>query len=91
MGIWDINNYRKHAYAGFVRGLNGGEPSVPLLGDVNGDGTITVTDVTALVDYILGIRNEFFVFENADINGDGTITVTDVTSLVDIILGIANE
>ena len=27
VGIWDINNYRKHAYAGFVRGLNGGEPS----------------------------------------------------------------
>ncbi len=27
VGIWDINYYRKHAYAGFVRGLNGGEPS----------------------------------------------------------------
>ena len=27
VGIWDINNYRKHVYAGFVRGLNGGEPS----------------------------------------------------------------
>jgi len=23
VGIWDINNYRKHAYAGFVRGLGG--------------------------------------------------------------------
>lgn len=27
VGIWDINNYRKHVYAGFVRGLNGGEPT----------------------------------------------------------------
>ena len=27
VGIWDINKYRKHAYAGFVRGLNGGEPT----------------------------------------------------------------
>ena len=27
VGIWDINNYRKHVYAGFVRGLIGGEPS----------------------------------------------------------------
>ncbi len=26
-GIWDLSYYRKHAYAGFVRGLNGGEPS----------------------------------------------------------------
>ena len=27
VGIWDLNYYRKHAYAGFVRGLNGGEPA----------------------------------------------------------------
>ena len=27
IGIWDRNNYRKHVYAGFVRGLNGGEPT----------------------------------------------------------------
>ncbi len=27
VGIWDSNNYRKHVYAGFVRGLNGGEPT----------------------------------------------------------------
>ena len=27
VGIWDANNYRKHVYAGFVRGLNGGEPT----------------------------------------------------------------
>ena len=28
VGIWDLNYYRKHVYAGFVRGLNGGEPEV---------------------------------------------------------------
>lgn len=27
VGIWDQNYYRKHAYAGFVRGLNGDEPT----------------------------------------------------------------
>ena len=27
VGIWDLNYYRKHVYAGFVRGLNGGDPS----------------------------------------------------------------
>jgi len=27
VGIWDSGNYRKHVYAGFVRGLNGGDPS----------------------------------------------------------------
>ena len=27
VGIWDSNYYRKHVYAGFARGLNGGEPT----------------------------------------------------------------
>ena len=27
VGIWDSSYFRKHAYAGFVRGLNGGEPT----------------------------------------------------------------
>ena len=27
VGIWDLSYYRKHVYAGFVRGLNGGDPS----------------------------------------------------------------
>jgi len=27
VGIWDLNYYRKHVYAGFVRGLAGGEPT----------------------------------------------------------------
>jgi GH35 family endo-1,4-beta-xylanase len=27
VGIWDLNYYRKHVYAGFVRGLNGDEPT----------------------------------------------------------------
>ena len=27
VGIWDLDYYRKHTYAGWVRGLNGGEPT----------------------------------------------------------------
>ena len=57
------------------------------LGDVNVDGTINVTDVTMLVDYILGMEDEDFNFENADITRDDMISVTDVTALVDLILG----
>ena len=57
------------------------------LGDVNGDGAITVTDVMGLVNYILGNANENFIIENANINGDGNITVTDVMLLVKWILG----
>ena len=56
------------------------------LGDVNGDGAITVTDVMLLVNHILGHINEFFIEENADVNGDKDITVTDVMVLVKMVL-----
>ena len=55
-------------------------------GDVNGDGIISVIDVTLLVDFILGHQDEGFIVENADVDGNGNISVTDVTGLVDAIL-----
>ena len=61
-----------------------------LPGDVNKDHTVTVTDVTALVNLILcNVENpeELYNLEAADLNNDGTWTVSDVTLLVDIILG----
>lgn len=57
-----------------------------LLGDVNGDGEITVADVTMLVDYILGRTNSNFIIDNADVNEDGKIIVSDVTLLVNLVL-----
>ena len=41
VGIWDINNYRKHVYAGFVRGLNGSEPTG--IADIEADDTIDIS------------------------------------------------
>ena len=41
VGIWDINNYRKHVYAGFVRGLIGGEPSG--IRGIEADNTIDIS------------------------------------------------
>ena len=60
---------------------------VPLpSGDVNGDGRVNVSDVTALVNMILGVvpKDE----DSADVNGDGKVNVSDVTALINIILGI---
>lgn len=61
-------------------------PVKPLLGDLNSDGDVSVTDVTILVDYILRGNKDIPNFCLADINGDGELSVTDVTSIVDIIL-----
>ena len=56
------------------------------MGDVNGDGKISVTDVMMLVNHILGNTSDSFIEENADVNGDGKISVTDVMVLVKKIL-----
>ena len=61
-----------------------------MLGDVNDDGAITIADVTALVNIILGKDTAGqYNHEAADVNRDGSITIADVTALVNIILGKA--
>ena len=55
-------------------------------GDVNGDSKVTIADVTALVNIILG-KTTSYNTAVADINNDTKITIADVTALVNIILG----
>ena len=62
-----------------------GLPATGIRGDVNGDGKVNVSDVTALVNMILGVITKDET--RADINGDGKVNVSDVTALVHIILG----
>ena len=57
-----------------------------LLGDVNGDKYLNVTDVTLIVNHILKESSTFFIKKNADINYDKNITITDAVALVNIIL-----
>ena len=55
------------------------------LGDVNHDGSVSIKDVTTLIDGLLG--NMSGVCEIcADVSGDGTVSIKDVTSLVDMLL-----
>ena len=56
-----------------------------LLGDVNGDGKISIKDVTTLISYLLD-NETYIVFANADVSGDGVITIKDVTSLISLLL-----
>ena len=56
-------------------------------GDANGDGTIDVTDVMCIVDYVLGKPLENFNYNNANWNEDGDVNVTDAMYIVDYILG----
>jgi len=60
-------------------------------GNVNGLGDINVTDIVALVGWILGCSGDATCFTaeqicNGDLNGDGAVNVNDVISLVNTIL-----
>jgi len=58
-------------------------PIVP--GDVNEDGSVDISDVTALIDYLLSGTGTVNT-DNADVNGDGSIDISDVTALIDTLL-----
>ena len=55
-------------------------------GDVNGDGQLSIADVTMLIDYLLGSVPASFNDVNADVNHDSGITIADVTMLIDMLL-----
>ena len=64
-------------YASATDGYSG------MVGDLNGDGRLSITDVTCLIDDAL--------YDNAvndinDINGDGRLTISDITTLIDYLL-----
>ena len=76
-----LEDYKAHAEWGkFTR-------IVPFIGagpgDLNGDGKLSINDVTGLIDLLLN-GEELPAY--CDVNGDGNITINDVTALIDIVL-----
>jgi len=55
-------------------------------GDVDDDGDVTISDVTVLIDSLLG-GNVAINTANADLDEDNEITIGDVTVLIDMLLG----
>jgi hypothetical protein len=55
-------------------------------GDVNNDGSVSVTDVGCTINYILEQVPSVFIFEAADMNGDKSVSVTDVGMIINLIL-----
>ena len=57
-----------------------------LIGDVNDDGFVNISDVVCLVSYILGQNPSPFIYEAADVNEDSQINISDAVALVGLIL-----
>lgn len=66
-----------------------GETMKSPVGDVNGDGAVTVADVMLIVNFVMGndMTNLPFSFVAANINKDDAVTVTDAMIVVSIIMG----
>ena len=60
-------------------------PHHGVLGDVNNDGNVTVTDVMGTVNHVIGAAELLWPCL-ADVNGDGRINVADVMLIVNIVL-----
>ncbi len=63
-----------------------GNGDAPLVGDVNGDGEVSIGDITALIDYLLGKTDTIANQEMADVNNDGEVTIGDITAIIDLLL-----
>ncbi len=86
-GYGEINAYRGLLH---ILGINDDY----ILGDVNSDGLVTMSDANAVVNYYLatdkdGIEN--FNLKAADANIDGTITMSDANAIVNIYLNQGEE
>lgn len=63
-----------------------GERPPLIRGDVNDDGTVTITDAVCIVNLILKTNSEGLNLEAADVNDDSVISIVDAVCVVNIIL-----
>ena len=60
------------------------EPVLIVTGDVNGDGNVNISDVTALINLLLTKQGQSN--PAADVNGNGEVNINDVTALINLLL-----
>ena len=56
-------------------------------GDVNGDGTVDVADIAAIIDVMAGTITNDELRITADVNSDGAVDVADIAAVISIMAG----
>ena len=77
----DINNFYETPYLMTTMNV-----SSYILGDVNRDGKVDVSDYTGVANHIMGMPQEGFVKQAADVDGNGKIDVSDYTGIANFIM-----
>ncbi len=57
-----------------------------VLGDVDNSGTANISDVTALINYLLSGNAEGVNLQAADVDRDNKVNISDVTALINLLL-----
>ena len=63
--------------------INQGGGSGSIQGDVNGDGTVDVADISAIISVMAGTAE----YAAADVNEDGSVDVADISNVITIMAG----
>ncbi len=71
------------AAAGLIVSLSVTPPATQCLGDCNGDGRVTVDEVTRSIGFLLRVEPPDRVCPAADGDGDGAVSVTELIVAVD--------
>lgn len=66
---------------------NASANTLPLMGDVNGDGVVDVADAVGIVNYTIGKPSTPFYFDAADMDGDGVVDIADAVSIINMVVG----
>ena len=67
-----------------IKGYYGEGGYIPdIAGDVNGDGTVDINDVVAVINHMAGTST----YDKSDVNGDKEVNINDVVSIINIMAG----
>ena len=84
----DDNSYETHALVDFISTI---DISDEMIGDVNSDGYVDLTDAIMIVNHSLNNTPSNFKMKVADVNGDGNIDLTDAIIVVNMSLNISSH
>ena len=93
-GVWNVTLYVPEASLDAYKNAEGwkifgnfGQNIIPLkTGDIDLNGMVGISDVTELIDMLLGNPCDPMLKHNADFNGDKAIDINDVVDMIDYLL-----
>lgn len=83
---WEHNELAK-AYEALVAAVKAQTDPAVILGDVNGDGSVTAADASEILKAVVGLRDQI-ANEVGDFNGDGSVTAADASAILKSVIGL---